>query len=300
MTWFALFCFLLAILWLYARGRPAPEPSVRLPTDSRPMAIAHGDERGRGLFPGNTLLYVREMARLGVDAVELDLNLTADGHLVLIHDDVLDRTTDGKGRVIDYSLEELRRFKLATNWTRDGVSFPYRDSPLRIATIDEVFGEVADIPLIIELKNNDLAAARAMCAAIQRAGQQHRVIVSTFHKRVIDEFRRLCPEVTTGASLGDALLFYGAQLLHAERLLRPAYQTMQLPLRYFGLPVIRPRFLRAAHSLGLHISVWTANAPEQMRWLTGLGVDGIVTDRPDILENLKRTTTDNKREVSNA
>ncbi|SDJ91916.1 glycerophosphodiester phosphodiesterase [Microbulbifer yueqingensis] len=299
MMWFALFCLLLAILWFYARGRLAQERTVNLPAGPTPMVIAHGDERGRGLYPGNTLLYVREMASLGVDAVEVDLNLTADGHLVLIHDDVLERTTDGEGRVIDLSLEELRGLRLAENWTRDGISFPYRDSPLSIATIDEVFDAVADIPLIIELKNNDLAAAHAMCAAIRRAGQQHRVIVSTFHKRVIDEFRRICPEVTTGASLGDALLFYVAQLLRAETLLRPAYQTMQLPLRYFGLPVIGSRFLKAAHSLDLHISVWTVNAPEQMRWLTELGVDGIVTDRPDILQNLNRRNNNN-REVSNA
>lgn len=300
MLWFVLFCGLLAALWLYARGRPAPPLTIKLPDAPVPMAIAHGDERGSGLFPGNTLLYMREMSRLGVDAIELDLNLTRDGHLVLMHDMELDRITSGRGRVIDHTLAELQQLDLGMRWTRDGEHYPYRDAPLRICTIDEVFEAIPDMPLIIELKNNDLAAARAMCEVIRRTGHQQRVIVSTFHKRVIDEFRRICPEVTTGAAMGDAILFYAAQLLGLEKLLRPAYQTMQLPLRYFGLPVIGPRFLRAAHALGLHVSVWTINEPGQMAHLTRLGVDGIVTDRPDIMKNINRIESNNKQEVHNA
>ncbi|WP_237055318.1 glycerophosphodiester phosphodiesterase [Microbulbifer sediminum] len=300
MIWYLLFFFLLAMLWLYARGHPASPLTVELPDGPGPMVIAHGDERGEGLYPGNTLLYMREMARLGVDAIELDLNLTRDGRLVLMHDTELDRTTSGSGRLIDFTLDELRQLQLGIHWTRDGEHYPYREAPLAISTIDEVFEAIPDIPLIIELKNDDLAAARAMCRAIRKAGQQRRVIVSTFHKRVIDEFRRICPEVTTGAALGDALLFYVAQLLGLHRLLRPRYQTMQLPMRYFGLPVIGPRFLRAAASLGLHVSVWTINEPGQMSALARLGVDGIVTDRPDILRNLNRAEPNNKQEVNNA
>lgn len=90
-----LFCALLLVLWLYARSRPVPPSDLRLPKKQGPLVIAHGDEAGRGTCPGNTLFYLREMVARGVDALEIDLNLTADGHLVLIHDTTLERTSNG-------------------------------------------------------------------------------------------------------------------------------------------------------------------------------------------------------------
>ncbi|MGL6162700.1 glycerophosphodiester phosphodiesterase [Microbulbifer sp.] len=252
------------------------------------MVIAHGDNMGRGLYPGNTLLYLQKMAELGVDAVELDLNLTADGHLVLMHDTRVDRITDGSGAIAEMSLAELRRLNIAHNWSPDGKNYPYRRQPLRIVTIDEVFAALPEMPVIIELKNNDAKAARALCDSIRRFDRHSRVIVSSFHQRVIGEFRRLCPGAATGAATLDALLFYAAQLLRLEWLLKPGYQTMQLPMRYYGIKVFSPSFLRAARRCKLHLSVWTVNDTADMQHYIDLGVDGIVTDRPDILRSLLR------------
>ncbi|MBB3059676.1 glycerophosphodiester phosphodiesterase [Microbulbifer rhizosphaerae] len=288
MFWLSLFCVILLVLWLYARSRPAPSSLLDLPHKDGPLVIAHGDEAGGGLYPGNTLLHLQKMTELGVDAVELDLSLTADGHLVLMHDNRVDRTTDGRGSVADMTLAELRELNVAHNWSRDGENYPYRRQPLRIATIDEVFAALPEIPVIIELKNNDVKAARALCDSIRRFGRQDRVIVSSFHQKVIGDFRRLCPEVATGAAVADALLFYAAQLLHLERLLSLRYQTMQLPMRYYGIRVFSPRFLHAARKCNLHLSVWTVNDIADMQHYIDLGVDGIVTDRPDILRSLLR------------
>ncbi|WP_207000593.1 glycerophosphodiester phosphodiesterase [Microbulbifer salipaludis] len=249
----------------------------------RPLIIAHGDEGGRGLYPGNTLLYLREMLALGVDALEIDLNLTADGHLVLLHDPTLERTTDGRGAVTDKTLAELKNLNAAYHWSPDGKAYPYRNSPQPLVTIDEVFAEFPNARMIIELKNKDHRAASALQRAIVRAGCEARVIVSSFHRGVIREFRRLCPQVNTGATLPEALQFYAAQLVAAERWLAPAYQSMQLPSRYYGLPVFTRRFVRAARRCGLHLSVWTVNEPAPMRHFIDLGLDGIVTDRPDRL-----------------
>lgn len=285
----ALLCVIvLVIVRRYRTAKPAPPSALSLPRKEGPLVIAHGNDMGGGLYPGNTLLYLQKMAELGVDAVELDLCLSADGHLVLMHDTHVDRTTDGSGAIAEMPLAELRRLNVAYNWSRDGENYPYRRQPLRIATIDEVFAALPETPVIIELKNNDAKAARALCDSIRRFGRQDRVIVSSFHQRVIGEFRRLCPEVATGAAVADALLFYVAQLLHLERLLRPRYQTMQLPMRYYGIRVFSSRFLRAAGERKLHLSVWTVNDTADMQHYIDLGVDGIVTDRPDILRSLLR------------
>lgn len=288
MFWLSLFCVILLMLWLYARSRPAPPSLLNLPQQTGPLVIAHGNDMSGGLYPGNTLLHLQKMAELGVDAVELDLSLTADGHLVLMHDSRVDRTTDGRGAVADMTLAELRELNVAHNWSRDGENYPYRRQPLRIATIDEVFAALPDLLMIIELKDNDAGAARALCDSIRHFGRQDRVIVSSFHQRMIGEFRRLCPEVATGAAVADALLFYAAQLLHLERLLSPRYQTMQLPMRYYGIRVFSPRFLHAARKCNLHLSVWTVNDTADMQRYIDLGVDGIVTDRPDRLRSLLR------------
>ncbi|MFD1215638.1 glycerophosphodiester phosphodiesterase [Microbulbifer celer] len=268
-------------------GRPfAPE------ADHRPLVIAHGDESGQGLFPGNTLLYLQQMVALGVGALEMDLNLTADNQLVLMHDPTLERTTDGQGQVREHSLAELRQLNAAYHWRAVDISgepgpYPYRDNSLPIVTIDEVFEAVPDTPKIIELKNDDPAAAEVLSRAIDNARCQDRVIVSSFHQAVISRFRALSPTVATGATMREALKFFVAQLVGVERLLNPAYQTMQLPMRFHGIPVFTRRFIRAARRHRLHLSVWTVDEELDMQRYIELGLDGIVTNRPDRLLALR-------------
>ncbi|WP_346837367.1 glycerophosphodiester phosphodiesterase [Microbulbifer sp. SAOS-129_SWC] len=284
---FFLFCLLLVGLWLYARARPVASSPLHRAGNGQTLVISHGDEANSGLYPGNTLHYLQQMVELGVDALEFDLNLTADGALVLIHDGNLERTSDGRGAVQDMTLEELRRLNAAHRWTRDGETFPYRARPLPISTVDEVFAALPNTPMIIELKNNDLRAAAALAHSVRAAGAETRVVVSSFHYRVIAQFRQLCPQAATGATLPEGLLFFAAQLLGAEKLLRPAYQTMQLPPEFHGIRVFTRRFVRAAHRCGLHLSVWTVDKPEEMRAFIALGLDGIVTNRPDTLLSLR-------------
>lgn len=286
MLWLALFTIVVFLLWCYATAQPAPLTSLSLPHRQGPLVISHGDEAGNGLYPGNTLLYLQKMVELGVDALEMDLNLTADGHLVLMHDNTVDRTSDGSGAIIGMTLDELRSLNVAHHWHGDGGHYPYRDRPLRIATIDEVFAALPQTPMIIELKNDDPRAARVLSGAIAEADCEARVIVSSFHRGVIREFRRLSPRVATGATMPEALLFFLAQWFFAERLLSPAYQTMQLPMHYYGIPVFSPRFVRAARNCGLHISVWTVDREADMRDYIDLELDGIVTNRPDRLLSL--------------
>lgn len=284
----ALFCLAAAsAAWLFVTAKPAPPSALVLPQKQNgPLVIAHADDAGGGLYPGNTLLYLQKMVEQGVDVLELDLNLTADGHLVMMHDTSVDRTTEGSGMIRDLTLAQLRELNVAHNWTQDGDIYPYREQPQRIATIDEVFAAVPDTPIIIELKDSAPQAAQVLCESVRRFERQRGVIVSSFRQPLIDEFRRLCPQVATGAAMRDALVFYAAQLVGAERLLSPRFQTMQLPMRWNGIDVFSARLLRAAKSLGMHVSVWTVNDPADMQRYIELGVDGILTDRPDRLHTL--------------
>lgn len=285
MIWLILLAVVALALWRFAVARPAPPSDLRLPRP--PLVIAHGDERGQGLYPGNTLLYLHEMVDLGADALEIDLNLTADGYLVLNHDPILDRVSDGSGPIRDRTLAELRQLNMACHWTHDDETYPYREAPVRIATIDEAFDAFPDTPMILELKDRDPEAAAALARSVRRAGKESSLVVSSFHLGVIRKFRALCPEVATGATLPEALLFFIAQLFRLERWLSPAYQTMQLPTRYYGIPVFSPRLINAAHRIGIHVSVWTVDAVEAMEHYLRLGVDGIVTNRSDRLKAVR-------------
>ncbi|BBM02013.1 glycerophosphoryl diester phosphodiesterase [Microbulbifer sp. GL-2] len=247
------------------------------------MVIAHGNDCGNGLYPGNTILYLQKMVALGVDGIEADLWLTADGHLVLLHDPDLEDSADGSGYVENMTLAQLRELNVAYHWSPDGENYPYREHPLKIITIEEALESVGNTLMILELKSAKYSAAEALSEVIQSTGKQDQVIVSSFHHGVVRAFRRLSPNVATGAVSWEAALLYFAQLIRAESLLAPHYQTMQLPMFHLGLDVVTAGTLRAAHKLNLHISVWTVNSRADLQHYIDLGVDGIVTDRPDIL-----------------
>ncbi|WP_444934121.1 glycerophosphodiester phosphodiesterase [Microbulbifer sp. JTAC008] len=247
------------------------------------MVIAHGNDCGNGLYPGNTAIYLEKMVQLGVDAIEVDLWLTADGHLVLIHDRELEMFSDGAGFVEDKTLEQLRQLNVAYLWTRDGEHYPYREKPLRVLTLEEALAMVGDMPMILEIKSRQYRAAKVLKDVLAKCGKGEQVVVSSFHQGVINEFRRLCPQVATGTPTVEAVVFYIAQLLRAEKLLRPSYSAMQLPMEQKGIPVVTESMVRAANKKKVHLAVWTVNGMENYRRYIDLGVHGIVTDRPDLL-----------------
>ncbi|WP_226642881.1 glycerophosphodiester phosphodiesterase [Microbulbifer variabilis] len=278
-----LFCVLLLVLFFYARSGVAPESALKLPARKGPLVIAHGNDCGNGLFPGNTQAYLQYMVEQEVDAIEIDLWLTADGHLVLRHDPNLEDSTDGSGFIEDCTLAQLRNLNAAYLWSRDGETYPYRDKPLRIVTLEEALQLAGSTPLILDIKSEQLRAAHILNDVLEHSGKKSQVIVSSFNQRVIQEFRRLSPDTATGSTSWEAGLLFFAQLLRAERLLAPRYQTMQLSMYFWGLDVVTRGTLRAAHKLNLHLSVWTVNGRADLQRYIALGVDGIVTDRPDLL-----------------
>ena len=282
---------LVFIGWRYLAARPAAYTGLQFPSYQsegfrRPLVISHADDSGRGLYPGNTAVFLQQMAAMKVDVLEMDVHATADDELVLMHDDTVDRTTDGKGAIREMTLAELRQLNVAYHWSQDGVSYPYRDNPQRILTIDEVFKAYPRYPMVIELKTPDPEAARSLCRKLQAYNKSNLVIVSSFHQGAIDALREDCPQVATGAGADEVRVFAAAAKLHFFRLLSPRYQALHIPTDYDGITLIDRNSLRQVQDHGVRVDVWTVNDEAEMRRLIDLGVDGIMTDRPDRLMNI--------------
>jgi glycerophosphoryl diester phosphodiesterase len=252
--------------------------------DRYPLVFSHADDTGQGLWPGNTMVYLEGVADLGVDVLEMDAHMTSDGHIVLMHDDTVDRTTNGSGLVSDFALQALQELEVAGNWTQDnGVTTPYQGRGLRIPTVEEVFQRFPNYPMVIEIKQESPSMAEPFCALIRNYNMSDKVLVPSFSDQAISEFRAACPEVATAASSDEVRNFVIANFLMATNLLNPFYQAFQVPEESGGIPVVIPHFVNSAHDHGLQVHIWTINEEDDMRRFIDLGVDGIMTDRPDIL-----------------
>ena len=252
----------------------------------RPLVIAH--RGGAGLWPENTLHAFERALAAGADIIETDVRATSDGALVLMHDERVDRTTDGSGRVADMTLEELRRLDAGHRWTPDGGrTFPFRGRGLRVPTLDEVFKTLGGAArLNIEPKQASAPVVQRLCALVREHGAAERVVVASFSDSVLEEFRRSCPEVATSASPSEAWAFLAMYEAGLAGSYSPPMHALQVPERAGGLRVLTRGFVEAAHGRNLKVHAWTVNSEEDMRRVLAAGVDGVMTDYPDRLLKL--------------
>jgi len=248
----------------------------------RPLALAH---RGAAaLWPENTLLAFQGAIELGCTHIETDLHRTRDGALVTLHDPTLDRTTDARGPVLQYTLAELQRVDAAHNFTLDGgLTFPHRGRGVVVPSLESLLALDPQVRVNLEIKSPDPTTVRAVWAFIDHHRVYDRVLVASEHSHIGAQFRALSRgRVATSAGASEVFSFWLAARLRLPHP-RPAYDAFQVPVRQGPLTVITPRFLEAAHRHHLHVHAWTIDDPQEQRRLIDLGVDGIVTDRPDRL-----------------
>ncbi len=242
--------------------------------------IAHAG--GIGHAPANTIVAFDTALEMGAHVLEMDLQLTADNEVVVIHDGTVDRTTDGSGRVRDMSLDEIRRLDAGYNWMDADGDLPYRGEGHRIPTLEEVLDRYPDTPLIIEMKTDSGDEIISEVArVVQEAGRFDLLIVASFDAGYLERFRAKVPDVPTNLGVREAATFYALQLFGLHRWYRPPGEVLQVPTSFSGLPVLIPGFVRRARSLGLDVQVWTINEYEEMVRLLEAGVDGLITDYPD-------------------
>ena len=245
-----------------------------------PIAMAH---RGSGLlWPENTMVAFQGAVDLGYRYVETDLQITRDGVLVTIHDDTVDRTTDGTGLVSDYSLEELRTLDAGYRFERDG-DYPHRGQGVQVPTLEELVTTYPDGVFTLDLKSDGMEAA--LVDLIRRLDLWDRVIVGSFSGSRLRRFRSLVDRpVATSAGPAEIVRFLTAARTGLPY--RPRADSFQVPVRDRGITIVTPRTVRAAKRLGIPLIVWTINHPAEMVELLDLGVDGLITDRPDLLRTL--------------
>ena len=231
----------------------------------RPLVIAH---RGASAYAPENTLYAFQLAiEMQADAIELDVHPSKDGKLIVIHDDTIGRLSEGSGLVKDYTLEELRKYHF-----NNGIE-KYADA--RIATLDEVYDLFAgnDMLINVEIKNPDDAFLQEVAACTARHKIQERSIYSSFYHRALTRMQELESNAFV-APLYDGNLVkpwqyaasFGARALH----------TSCSDLYLF------PDYTKRAHELGIRVHPWTVNGREGTLDMLKRGVDGVITDFPDV------------------
>lgn len=242
-----------------------------------------GHRGAAGVAPENTLPSFRRAAEAGADAVELDLHAARSGELVVIHDETVERMTDGEGAVEEMTLEALRRLDAGHRFTADGgATYPFRGKGHRIPTLDEALAAIPDLPVIAEIKS--ARAGVALGNWLVESPEADRILVGGFRRSHVEPAGRrarwrcaytdeLRPYVLLGKlGLGGIAI--------------PEVDAAMVPERRGSLRVVTPRFVRRAHADSLGVFVWTVNRPDDARRLFEWGVDGLVSDFPAVIRRV--------------
>jgi glycerophosphoryl diester phosphodiesterase len=247
-----------------------------------PLLIAH--RGGAALAPENTMPAFRDVLDTWhADMIELDVRASADGHCVVIHDGTVDRTTDGHGAVAAMTLAELRELDAGHRFTCDGSSHPFRGRGIGIPCIEEVLESLPKARITIEVKAG--AAQAPLFDALDRFNAFDRVVLGGMHDRDRTLFRRR-HRGATSPSLEQLRPWALLQRVGAGALWRLPGDVVQVPENFGDRRVVTPGFVRAIHRQGLDVHVWTVNRRVDMERLLDWGVDGLVTDWPDVLGTL--------------
>ena len=235
--------------------------------NTKPLVWAH---RGAsGYAPENTLAAFEKAVELGADGVELDIQLTKDDEIVVIHDEKIDRTSDGKGWVKDYTLEELRGF----NYNRTKPEYEHADIP----TMREVFEllKPTDLFINIEIKTGVFFYEKIeekILALTKEMGMEDRVCYSSFNHYTVKRIHELKPDAEVGFLYADGPIDMASYAKkHGANALHPALYNLQYP-----------NYMQDAARNGLDVNTWTVNEKEHMALACRFGVNAIITNYPDV------------------
>jgi len=228
--------------------------------------------------PENTMDAFRLAVEAGADAIELDVHLTSDGELAVIHDETLERTTDRTGRVADLTMAEIRQADAGATFARPGDSgHPFAARGLRVPTLPEVLDWLPDgVGLVVEIKA--LAAADAVVEAVRNRAVRDggRLAAISFHEAAIERVRELDPEIKTGYLLVPSQPIEPALVWATEH----GHAGVHPWEGDLGLDPLS--LLAQARAYGREIGCYVVNDPDRMRHLAACGVWGFVTDLPDV------------------
>jgi glycerophosphoryl diester phosphodiesterase len=259
-------------------------PYFDLPT---PIVIGHRGASGE--LPENTLLAFERALAQGAAILETDAHLSRDGEVVLSHDPLVDRTTDGSGAVEQLTLAELQLLDAGYRFSPDGgASFPHRGKGIRIPTLREAFERFPGIRFNIEVKRNSPALIDATVQMVAELRREQTTLLAAGEDDTMTALRAkiaqsgLRPAV--GAGPGDVVRFVRAAAEGAAP--PPEPMALQIPPSFAGNPLVTEDLIEFAHRHGVQIHVWTINDVDEMHRLLDLGVDGVMSDFPGLLQEV--------------
>ncbi len=249
---------------------------------TNPTIIGHRGAAGSA--PENTLTSFARALELGAEVLESDVHVTSDAVPVLIHDPSVDRTTNGHGPVVDYTLSELQELDAGQHFSTDGgTSFPQRAQGVRVPTLEEAFEAFPNSRFNLEIKASPNALVGRVIDLVEKFERSERTLLTAGDDAIMLELRRekrvrgSCFAI--GASMADILAVVKAAV--AQQPAPEDVMALQIPDEFGGQPLVTPDLVRFAHDAGIAVHVWTINEPEQMRRILALGADGLVTDYPE-------------------
>ncbi len=312
------FVFLVVVSVTVAAG-PTAEPHA-LPILENPwlaedaLFIVH--QGGEAEFPSATMFAFKESLRIADESglrdrfmLELDLHRSADGHFMVLHDETVDRTTNGAGRVDQMTKDEVQALD-AAYWYCQGEGarhdeskcdggYPYRGirtgdaappsgysaDDFRVPTLAEIFAAFPDDPINIEIKQtapDTVPYEHELAAFIRDHGRQDDVLVGSFLDHSTEAFKAHAPEMGTYYATGEAASFWATSQGPAPGSPNRHY-ALAVPMTFEGIPVMSADFVADAHANNIAVNVWTIGDRATMESLLCWGVDGIMTDRPGVL-----------------
>lgn len=235
--------------------------------------------------PENTLAAFEHGAACGVDGFEFDVRLARDGELVVIHDEVLDRTTDASGPVSALTSDELARVDAAAKFkVEDGA--PFKGQGIGIPRFRDVLRRFPGLPCVVELKGDDPEVARAAVRIARDEGAIERLCFGGFTDAVVQAARDGGAPVTSAATEEIRWALYRSWVGLTPK--APRYMGFQVPERYGPTPVATRSFIKVMTRAGLFVHIWTVNAPPDLTRLLDWGVNGVITDVPDVAVGVVR------------
>ncbi len=265
----------------------------RIEKGDTPLVIAHGG--AKKLNPENTILAFDNVYEMGVDVLETDLCMSKDGVLVTHHNKTIDATSDGKGKVSDYTYEELKQFNFGYQFHDIHGEMPYHEInddalkaklvPMRVEDMFARYG--SNVLYIMEIKDEGTLgkqAAKKLNALIQKYDLEKYVCVASFDQEVLDYFLEIRdPEIITSLDYDTATSFVIANLIGYGIFMDYEGYGMQLPMEERNIPLGDKYLIWKVHKNDMFVHYWTIDEKEDMKKLIQNGADGIITDRPDLL-----------------
>jgi glycerophosphoryl diester phosphodiesterase len=256
--------------------------SVAYLAPARPRVFGH---RGAAaLAPENTLPSFALARALGAEYLELDVHATSDGVVVVLHDEDLQRTTNGKGPIAAHTWAAVAQLDAGHHFSTDGIGTPYRGQGTRIPTLEAVLDSFPDSYFNIEIKQRQPPIVERVAAIVRNCKKGDRVLLAAEHDDVMESIRRTVgTSIATGTATGEVADFIGRVESGDWKNYRPPGVALQIPPTFGGRDLVTHESVDAAHQLGVEIHVWTINEPAEIERLLDLGVDGIMSDAPGLV-----------------